>query len=177
MSAACRPFGLVKCVVHAEALRFGIHARDKSLFGAADIFGDGHRNVVRRFDDHHLQRIVEAHHLAGLEAHLARRLSRGILRHLDRRAHLELTGGERAEGDVGRHQLGERGRVPAAESILVRQHGAGLQVEKDGRIGESRRRRRKHAGKQGRSRDPRHHRNPAQKLDHHQPAVPFCVIA
>ena len=114
---------------HAKPLRLGVHALDKGVLGAADILADRHGDVIGRPDQHHLQRIVERHDRAGLEAHLARRLGGGMCRHLDRRSERQLAGGNRAEGDVGRHQFGERGGIPALKSLLVLEHLAGGEVE------------------------------------------------
>ena len=84
---------------------------------------------------HHLQRIVERHHRARLVAHLGRLFGCRILGNLDRRRQFELTGLDRPEGDVGRHQLGQRCRMPALESLFMGKHLAGLQVEQQRRIG------------------------------------------
>ena len=47
-------------------------------------------------------------------------------------------GGHRAERHIGRHQLGERGRMPAPEGVLMRQYPAGAEFEQDSRIGRCR---------------------------------------
>ena len=98
----------------------------KACCRAADILADRHGDVVGRLDQHHLQRVVERHDRAGLEAHLARRLGGGMLGNLDRRIERQLAGRDRAERHIGRHQLGERGRIPALESVLMLQHLAAV---------------------------------------------------
>ncbi|ENN89518.1 hypothetical protein RHSP_60679 [Rhizobium freirei PRF 81] len=125
-------------VAHAEAGGFRIHPRDEALRRAADRLGDGHGKIVCRLDQHHLQGIVERQLLPGLEIHLRRRLRRGKLRHDDRRIELDLAGLEGTEGDVGRHQLGERRGIPAAKSLLLVEDAPGADIDENMRIGSGR---------------------------------------
>ena len=49
------------------------------------------------------------------------------LRDLDRRIERQLARRDGAERDIGGHQLGQRGRIPALEGVLVLQHLAGVE--------------------------------------------------
>lgn len=61
-------------VAHAEPSRFRVHPPHEALLRTTHVLGDGHGEIVCRFDQHHLQGIVERHLLPGLEIHLRRRL-------------------------------------------------------------------------------------------------------
>ena len=98
---------------HAKPLRLGVHALDKGVLGAADILADRHGDVIGRPDQHHLQRIVERHDRAGLEAHLGRRLGGGMCRHLDRRS---FPVGDRSVAACGIRADG----WPSGASVIVR---------------------------------------------------------
>ncbi len=103
---------------HADALCFRIHALHKSRFRTANSFRDRNGHVIGRFHQHDLERSIERHHRAGTITHLARWLFRGVDRHAHRRFQRQLPCFNRAEGDISRHHLGQRSRIPALERIL-----------------------------------------------------------
>ena len=110
---------------HAEPARIGVHQVGEALERAADALGKGHRHVIGGLDHQHLERVVDGDAGADLEAHLGRLLRRRVFRHREQRVERELAVLDRAQGGVGGHQLGDRGRIPGIGGVLGVQHLAG----------------------------------------------------
>ncbi len=114
---------------HAEMLRRLVHLGDEPILTAGDGFGDHHRDVVGRFDDEHLERDVEGDPFAHFQPEFARGLLRRFLRADDLGVGRDGAGLERLEGDIGRHQLGERGGKPHDIGIFGIEDGAVIRLE------------------------------------------------
>ena len=122
---------------HAEMLRRLVHARDERVLAAGDRLGDHDGDVVGRLDDEHLERDVERDRAADRKPELARRLLRRLLRAGDLGVGRDRAGLQRLEGDVGRHQLGQRCREPLGVGILGVQDGAVIGLEDESGAGGS----------------------------------------
>ena len=118
-------------VGHAKPLRLGVHALHKGVLRAAHILADRHGDVIGRPDQHHLDALSSVMIKPGLKPILVGGSAAACAVHLDRRSERQFAGGNRTEGDVGRHQFGERGGIPALKSLLVLEHLAGGEVEQD----------------------------------------------
>ena len=103
---------------HAKPPSGGIHALDEAVHVAADRLGQHHSNVVGRFDDQGFQRQLNGDLGANGQPNLARWLLCSNLGVDNLVVELELAFADRLEGDVGRHDLGERGRVPEVVDVL-----------------------------------------------------------
>ena len=104
-------------LMQAQPLRVGVHVVGKGFDRARNAFGDHHRDIVGRLDHQHLERVVERHLGAGPEPHFRRRHARRASRHDERRIESELAASHRVQGDIDRHQLGERRRDTMGRSL------------------------------------------------------------
>ena len=114
---------------HAEPRRGVVHQLGEALDRAAHAFGDGDRHVVGALDHDDLQRVVEGDLRTGAETHLGGRHARGALRHDHRRVEAHAPLAHRRQRDIGRHQLGDRGRIPVARRLARLQHVAGIEID------------------------------------------------
>ena len=118
-AGAGRPFGLTNTVLLIPSrLRRRVHIGDERRLAAGDGFGEHHGDVVGGLDDQRLQALVDRHLAADRQADLAGRLLIGGRRARDLRFEVELAGLERLEHEVGRHDLGQRGRMPEIIGVL-----------------------------------------------------------
>ncbi len=115
-----------------------VHHGDEIGLAAADGFGDGHRDIVGRLDDQHVERVVERERTVDGEARLARRLVEGIARNGDRGIERDGAELQLLEGHIGGHQLGERRRMPGLARILGEQHFERCAIDHQHRIGPAR---------------------------------------
>ena len=120
---------LVARVLHAERLGLLVHEFDEMLDRAAHAFGQRHGGVVARLHDQALDQVFDRHLHLRVDEHAraghlpgARADRQGLLQG-------DLLGLERVEHQVGRHQLGQRGRLDRAVDVLLRQHLVGRDVE------------------------------------------------
>ncbi len=118
---------------HAEPLGRRVHTLDKSCLAAGDTFGKHHRDVIGRFDDQRLERQIHGHLRADRRTNLARRLVQRVLRAGDLIGKGKLAVAKRLEGDVGGHQLGQRGRMPELVRILGVDHEPGFRFDDESR--------------------------------------------
>ena len=103
---------------HAKALGGGIHFLDKRGLVARDSFCQHHRYVVGRFDDHSLQRRIDGDLRTDIQANFARWLQCRDQRAIDFICQLQLALLQGLKGDVSRHDLGERSRMPLVVRVL-----------------------------------------------------------
>ena len=139
-SSSCRPCALTKCepVMPSRCASAFMRAA-KAVLRAADAFADRHGDVVGRLD--HASSSARCRASAPSPA-CSPSCSAARWRHCldmrDRRMQRELAGLDRAEGHIGGHQLGERGRIPALRRHPRLDDLAGRWVEQDRRIGRRR---------------------------------------
>ena len=107
-------------IFQAHALRFAVHQHDKRAFIAGHGFGQRDGGVVTRLNHQAMQQVIDRHrssrvdeHLRAAGVHFPR--ARGDIHFLVQRQFLFADGGKR---QVGRHDLGERGRFDARVRIL-----------------------------------------------------------
>ena len=108
------------------------HVFGEILDRAVDAFGEQHRHVVRRFHHQHLQRVVDRDLGAGREAHLGRRLRRGVARNREQRVERDAVLLDRAATsgravislvtEAGYHGIGR---------VLGAQHFAGVRLDQE----------------------------------------------
>ena len=103
---------------HAEALRGGVHALDEGLVRAGHRLGQHDRHIIGRLDNERLEALLDRHLGAHGQADLGRRLHMGELRAADLGFERDFALLDRLEHDVGRHDLGEGGRVPLVILVL-----------------------------------------------------------
>ena len=115
----------------AELLRVGVHHLHEGLLRAADLLGQRDRRVVARLHDHALQQVVDGHLLADLDEHARALLLPGALADRDRVGELEAAFVERLEDGVGRHQLGQTGRLLARVGLTRGEHATAVVVDHD----------------------------------------------
>ena len=109
--------------------RLRVHPFDERFLRARDELGNGHRCVVARLDDDAVQKLVDADRLARLDEH-PRAL--GLPRTLRYLHHLRWRDGfraDRAERDVGGHQLRQRRRIAALVGIRRAERLAGQRID------------------------------------------------
>ena len=130
--SAGRPFGLMKCVCSMPigAAVWFISLDERGLV-AAERLGDRDGEVVGRAHDQCVQRVAQRDVLADLEAEAGRRLACACGEMKILVSFVDLVIAHRLEGDVGRHHLGERGRVPAGIDVLGVEDVPIVDVEQD----------------------------------------------
>ena len=139
------PLGVaVTGIAHAQALCRGIHVLHKGFFAAKQPFGQRHGGVIARLHDHALEQVFHAHQLARLNEHARARHFPGLFAHAKGLVHADLAAFERVKHDVGRHQLGQRGRFHHGIHVLGGQDlVVGAHVDEQKAARRQRRRRRK----------------------------------
>ena len=131
-----RPFGIdIIGAGHAKALGREIHLLREALDVAAAGFRQHIGHVIGRIDQHALQGEVDRDRAADLHAELARRLLRRQFRNRNLLIELELAGFQLFEDDIGRHQFGERGRIPGLAGAIGGQYIARRRIEYEARPG------------------------------------------
>ena len=105
-------------VLHAQALRLRVHARDEHVLGAAHRFRQRDRRIVARLHDHAMQQLVHGYRFLGLDEHArAFRLPRSF-RHVHHLRGRDLLLSQRLEHQIGGHELGERRRLAPLPGVL-----------------------------------------------------------
>ena len=110
-----------------------VHLGNEGDVAAGNRLGEHDGDVVGRFDDEGLERGVDGDLGADGEAEVAGRLVGGGLAAGDLLLEGELAGLQGLEREVGRHDLGERGRVPLVVEVLGVEDLAVGRVEQEGR--------------------------------------------
>ena len=94
-------------VGHAQPLSRAIYHAGETFDGASNPFGKRDRDVICRFDEHHLQGVVDGQHRPGMKAHLRGGLACRIRAYHDQRIGREPPRPHFIEHDIGGHQFGE----------------------------------------------------------------------
>ena len=129
-------------VGHAQFLRVLVHEVGKGRLAARHVLGKSHAGVVARLDDHPLQQHGHGHPVAQVNerAGAARAPGRLADHHLVLEADPLVL--DAAEDGVGRHQLGDAGRVELLVLVPARQGPAAVVIHQHvGAGGQCRRRR------------------------------------
>ena len=113
---------------HAQALGFGIHHIGEALFTAADGLSQRDGRIVARLYNQAFNQIAYAGRLARLQKHARALGFPAFFRHGEHLVGLERAVVERFEGEISRHQLGERSRLHRRIQIFAGQHLAALQI-------------------------------------------------
>ncbi len=113
------PLALTNCV-RVMPSRCAVRFMQRGKFGlrAADRFGQHYGHVIRRFDDHRLQRLIDRQRCADVKPKLHGRLELRLLAVGNALLERELALFDGLEREVGRHDLGERRRMPLIVGVL-----------------------------------------------------------
>ena len=122
-----------------------VHQRGKGGFAAAHGFGQRHGGVVARLHDHALVQFVHRDRLARLDEHARAARAPRVLGHRHGLLQRQALFVQRVEHDVGRHDLGERGRLDLHVGVGCGQRLAAVHIDDDPGL-----------GRDGGSRDGRH---------------------
>ncbi len=106
-----------------------VHHIDKGRFAARYGFANGDGNVVGRFDDQNVKRVLERDRRAFGQTQLGGRDREGVGRGDDGGGQRRLPGFNSFESDECGHQLGERGRVPGNAGLVFVEHLVGAHVD------------------------------------------------
>ena len=101
----------------------------KAALAAGDRLGKHDGDVIRRLDDDSLERLLNRQRVADFNACLARRLQRRAQRAGNLIVEVELALFDGFEGDIRRHDLCQRGRMPEVINILCVKNFAGGRLE------------------------------------------------
>ena len=113
---------------HAELLRLGVHALGETLLAPGHALGDDDAGIIARLHDDAAQQILDLDVVAELDIHLRALHAPGALGDGEAVGQLELAALQRLEEQIGRHHLGQGGRLDLSLAVLVHQHGAGVVV-------------------------------------------------
>ena len=130
-------------VLHPETLRLTVHQLHEHVLRAGDRLGERNAGIVARLYFHALDELLHRDRAARLDEHARARRAPGAHRHRHLLLERELLVAQRREHEIGRHQLGERGRLEALIRALRDEHLAARQVADDPRLAHDARRRRR----------------------------------
>ena len=97
--------------VHAQPARFARHHLAKHLFAAGNRLGQRHAGVVAGLHDHAANQIRHRHRGFRIQKHPRTLGFPALGRHQQGLLQAQAFFAQRLEGEVGGHQLGQRGRV------------------------------------------------------------------
>ena len=118
-------------IAHPQLPGLMIHVADEGILGPGHILGQGHRGIIAGLDDHALDQVFHSDLVANLDKHLRALHLPGLLADGNLVVEANVTVSQRLVHQVGRHQLGDAGRLHAHVGILLRQHLATLVVHQD----------------------------------------------
>ncbi len=121
-------------VVHPQLLRAQGHQGGELAFRSADPLGHGHGHVIGRLHRHRPDRLVHRDAVAGAHAEAGRGRAGGVGRDIDPVRQGQLARLQGLEGQVERHQLGDRRRIARAVGVLLVEHLAGVGVDDIGGV-------------------------------------------
>ena len=105
-----------------HATRDVIHLGDEIGLIAAHRLGNRHGNVIGRLDDEDIERVLEGNGAVHRQTRLARRQVERLARNGHRRVERHIAGSNFLESHIGRHQFGQRCRVPGQTRVLGIEH-------------------------------------------------------
>ena len=107
---------------HTQRLGLGVHHLDKVLGRAAYALGQRHRGIVARLHDHALDQVFHRHLHLGVDEHARAGHLPGAFADRQRLRQGDFLAAQRVEHQIGRHQLGQRGRLNHGIGVLGGQH-------------------------------------------------------
>ncbi len=119
-------------VLQAPGLRLPVHHGDEAVDAAGHALGQGHGGVIARDGDHALEQLVDLGRHLRVDEHqrtTTLALAPGTHRYRQHLLQRELLVLERAEDQVGSHQLGQRCRVDLSVGLALGEHLFCVQVD------------------------------------------------
>jgi hypothetical protein len=122
-------------VLHAQALRLTVHHLREVFLAAGDGFGQRDAGVVTGLDDHALDQVFGRHLRVDPDEHLGAAGAPGLFGNGQGLGEGDGLVADGREGQVGRHQLGQRGRFEAFIRLLGGQHLVGAHFQQQPGLG------------------------------------------